>query len=186
MNVLKSYAMIDGTPIWQHLKENNSFDVNENITPIDNGKIAEIIGKRILAQKIFRDKTLVGSFYQDPNMYIYSLNKLNDGGDYTVQINYERAGKFGKKILLFEIKNRAFSIQQSQIQKYSSMILYPSNYFAKADEVKVVYMVFDVIDTVQQKVHYYFSVLEPTIAKKIIEQKDALEMIVVRQSPTPD
>ncbi len=106
-----------------------------------------------------------------PDIEVLSFKKLNGEGDYLIEISYRYPDGYGKKILLFEIKYGKVDISQSQIKKYSSMLLNPDQYFKKADEVKIVYMIFDKVDTVNQTVHYYFSVLKKDFAKLILDRE---------------
>lgn len=162
------YEMINGIPMWWHITDNGDDGYDAEITSGDNGKIAERIGTRLLSNGL-KNRTLIKMFY--PDIEVLSFKKLNGEGDYLIEISYRYPDGYGKKILLFEIKYGKVDISQSQIKKYSSMLLNPDQYFKKADEVKIVYMIFDKVDTVNQTVHYYFSVLKKDFAKLILDRE---------------
>lgn len=161
------YELIDGIPIWVHLKNGASADFVADLTAGDMGIIAERVGKRILSQSL---KDMCEMFF--PSIGVLSAKKImiHGYGDYLVEISYKDSNGYGKKILLFEIKHGKVHISQQQIKKYSSLLLNPDQYFRKADEIKIIYMIFEVIDTVNKKVHYYFSELNKDFGKLILDR----------------
>lgn len=163
------YELIDGIPIWVHLKNGASADFVADLTAGDMGTIAERIGKRILSQSL-KDKYFLKIFFPTINVLSTKEIRIHGYGDYLVEVSYEDSNGYGKKMLLFEIKHGKVHISQQQIKKYSSLLLNPDQYFRKADEIKVIYMIFEMIDTVNKKVHYYFSELNKDFGKLIFDR----------------
>lgn len=176
-----TYQMIDGIPMWQHLR-NGAAETNIQLTSHDYGKIAEILGMRIIIDLTKRGGILNNIF---PGVEIISVQDLKrikvlkrkkiEIGDLILQVSCkEEKGKekiFLKKIVIFEIKHGRFIIEQNQLRRYSSIILNPGEYFEKADEVKVIYVMFDKIDTLNGSATYSIREMDKNIAKRILEQE---------------
>ncbi len=169
------YNMIDDIPIWQHLK-NGAIENKLRLTGTDYGKFAEIIGKRILNKLTKKGGILTDIF---PGIEIISVHRfprlriLNNAkiemGDFALEIDYKDSGSFGKKIVIFEIKHGHFQIEQNQLRRYCFMIKNPGEYFSKANEVKVIFMMFDKIDTVGCSALYLTSELDKGLADKVLD-----------------
>ena len=170
------YDMIDGIPIWKHLKS----DATENKIKLigsDYGKFAEILGKRVLDKltekigildDIFPEIDIV-SVQASPRTRIFTNAKI-EMGDLILEISYKNnSDRFGKKVVIFEIKHGRFQIEQNQLKRYCSMINNPGEYFPKADEVKVIFMMFDKINTNKCSASYIMHELGKDLATKILE-----------------
>ena len=92
-------------------------------------------------------------------------------GDVVLEVDYKKDGAFGKKIVIFEIKHGKVIIEQNQLRRYCSMILNPGEHFHKADEVRVVYMIFDDLDTLNASAYYYIKEMDKDFARKVLEQE---------------
>lgn len=170
----KEYEMFEGLPIWRHL-ENNGTLHESYLCGSDYGVLAERIGKRVIRLKIKYEKFLNELF---PDIEIISVfhrikfksaKRSREYGDYCVEISYKSNDKYGKKILIVEIKHGLIHIHQKQIRRYSNYILNPSAYFRKADEVKIIFMLFTEINTLNATTSYYLSEFNKEIATKIID-----------------
>ena len=131
--------MVDDIPLWKHLV-NGGKSHQINLTTKDFGIIAERIGTRALRINIKHNGMLDTIF---PDIQILSTKKLRSSGDYTIEVNYQKGDNHGKKIVLFEIKYGRVFLSHRQTTKYCKMILEPCEFFRKADEVKIFYMIFD-------------------------------------------
>lgn len=170
----KEYEIFEGLPIWKHLENNGTFH-ETYLCGSDYGVLAERIGKRIVRLKIKYEKFLNELF---PDIEIISVNhrikfksakRSREYGDYCVEISYKSNGKYGKKVLIVEIKHGLIHIHQKQIRRYSNYILNPSTYFRKADEVRIIFMLFTEINTLTATASYYLSEFNKEIANKIID-----------------
>lgn len=156
-------------PCWEELLDNNDGSKHEiKLLPIDFGAITEFVGIRTL-RSILRLRESINKFY--PDIHILYKKRIIGNWDYGTEIHYKNNGKFGKKILLFEIKHGK-NIPHRQMYKYSDMIVNPKEYFPEANEVKVFYMMFNKMDTVNRTVRYHFCELEKPLARRSISIKD--------------
>lgn len=169
------YQMHDGIPIWKHLS-NNGTEYGLHIYGEDYGSFAERIGKREISRRIKYNKFLESIF---PDIEILSfarktkfklLHKSKEYGDYCLEISYrtDRHMTFGKKVFILEIKHGKVQISQQQIRRYSEFIKNPSAYFRKADEVKVIFMIFTEINTSNATATYFLSEFNKELVDKII------------------
>lgn len=170
----KIYNMVDDIPIWQHLK-NGAIEKKILLIGPDYGKFAEVLGKRML-----RSLTKKGGILDEifPNICILSAKKMPrvriekssfyERGDLALEISYKNGIGFGKKIVIFEIKHGRFQIDQNQLRRYCAVIDNPGAYFPKADEVKVVYMMFSEIDTLGCSASYCMHELDKNLAHRIL------------------
>lgn len=167
--------MIDGIPIWQYLK-NGIVEKEFQLISNDYGAFAEILGKRILRiltakerifDKMFPDICIL-SVQTVPRVRIEKSSKY-DIGDLAFEISYKKDDRFGKKIVIFEIKHGKFVIEQNQFRRYCAMIDDPDSYLPKADEVKVIYVMFDKLDTMNCSAYYSMRELDRDFAHKILE-----------------
>lgn len=156
------YNMIDGAPIWQHLKKGSEKRIVKMVAN-DYGKLAEIIGKRVLLT--LTDVGNLDKFF--PDVKILSAQRLNEG-DFSLEVASRRGVKYCKKIIIFEIKHGKTQIRQRQLRKYCSMILNPDKFFKKANEVKIFFMIFDHIDTIRNFSSYTLRELDKGLAEKIL------------------
>lgn len=167
--VRKIYEMVDGMPIWQHLT-NGAKDNKVNLIGPDYGKFAEILGRRIL-RILTRKGGILDDIFSD--LCILSTKRVYGVGDLALEIHckYENGenSTFGKKIVIFEIKHGRFQIEQNQLRRYCSMIDDPGKHFPKADEVKVIYMMFNKIDTLGCSASYSVRELDKNLAHRILE-----------------
>jgi hypothetical protein len=172
----KHYKMVDGVPIWQHLK-NGAKDHKVKLVARDYGEFAEIVGRRVLNRltekggildELFPEIEII-SVHTSPKTRIIADAKI-ELGDLTLEIDYkDGSGRFRKKIVIFEIKHGHFQIEQNQFRRYCLMINNPDGYFPKADEVKVVFMMFGRIDTIGGSASYSISELDKEFASKVLE-----------------
>ncbi len=162
------YEMCDGIPIWKHLKDNGEFH-SARMQGTDFGTLAELIGTREIKKSI--DNGLLNKLF--PDIDIMSVNRIRRNksskyGDYNLQINYKKDNTYSKKILIVEIKHGLIEISQQQIKRYSKYLLFPSEYFRKADEVKVIFMLFNRIDSANSSSTYMLCEFNKDLANKII------------------
>lgn len=177
------YDMVDGIPIWRHLKSGDTENKIKLIGP-DYGKFAEILGKRVLdklterggiLQEIFLGIDII-SVQPSPKVRILTNAKI-ELGDLVLEISYkDGSGKFGKKVVIFEIKHGRFQIEQNQLRRYCIMINNPGEYFPKADEVKIIFMMFDKINTNKGSASYIMHELSKDLAIKILENSPVSEI----------
>lgn len=170
------YNMIDGMPIWQHLK-NGAEESSIKLISKDYGKFAEILGERILykltrkggiLKDMFPEIDIV-SVQKSPRMRIFARKKV-EIGDLALEISYKDFScKFGKKIVIFEIKHGKSPIEQNQLRRYCFMINSPGEYFPNADEVKVVFLMINVINTKKDSASYSICELCKDLARRILE-----------------
>lgn len=170
----KEYEMHDGIPIWKHL-ENNGTVHETYIRGSDYGVMAERIGKRDinikikyegLLNKIFPDINILSLFHRTK---FKSSKQSREYGDYCLEVSYESNGQYGKKVLIVEIKHGLVKIHQNQIRKYSNYIINPSAYFRKADEVKIIFMIFTEINTMETSASYFLCEFNKELANRIID-----------------
>jgi hypothetical protein len=175
-NMKHAYNMIDGIPIWQHLK-NGAEEKQVKLTARDYGKFAEILGERILYKLtekggILKDMfpgTDIVSVQKSPRMRILARAKV-EMGDLALEISCKDSysGMFGKKIVIFEIKHGRAPIEQNQLTRYCSMINDPGEYFPKAGEVRVIFLFINVINTKKGSASYSICELGKDLATKIL------------------
>jgi hypothetical protein len=170
----KIYNMIDSTPMWMHL-QNGAKKTKIKLIGNDYGKLAEILGKRVL-DDILKEGGILDDMFPDIDVIctnrIRNVKKLERAGlgDIIVEVDYKKDGIYGKKMVIFEIKHGKIVIDQNQLRKYCSMRLNPGEYFKKADELKVIYMIFDDLDTLGASATYYLKEMDKDFARRILEQ----------------
>lgn len=182
--------MVDGIPIWQHLK-NGVKDNNVKLVSSDYGAFAEIVGWRIL-NKLTKKGGILKELF--PCLEIISVQGspktriLKDAkielGDLILEISYkDSSGGFGKKVVIFEIKHGHFQVEQNQLMRYCFMVNNPDAYFPKADEVKVIFMMFDRINTMKGSASYTMGELSKELVAKILENSPIPEFYDLTQDP---
>lgn len=180
----KIYKMVDSIPLWTHLKhgaEKSKIKLIAN----DYGKLSEILGNRVLHHILQRGGILDNNLFSDIEIIAtHSIKKFKvlerakiGLGDIVLEVDYKKDGVFGKKIVIFEIKHGKIIIDQNQLRRYCSMVLNPGEHFHKADEVKIIYMIFDDIDTLNGVAHYSIKELDKDFARKVMEQEPVEEEI---------
>ena len=172
----KIYRMIDGIPMWQHLK-NDVEEIQIHLQANDYGKLTEILGNRILQDMLQRGRIIDNIFPGIEIVRIHYVKKFKilertkiGLGDVVIEVDYKKDDVFGKKIIIFEIKHGKFKIEQNQLRRYCSMILKPEEYFRKADELKVIYMLFDNIDTLNASAFYSIQEIDKDFAITVLAQ----------------
>lgn len=158
---------IDGIPLWQYLKnEHDSAKKNLELTNKDFGKFAEIIGKRITWN--YGKTGILNDVF--PNITIISANRRHLGvGDIGYIVSYKNNdGDFKQKVVIFEIKHGRLLIGKYQFGKYCRIVTEPENYFPKAEEVKVVFMMFEDINTIEKTAIYRLRELDKELARKFL------------------
>lgn len=173
----KIYKMIDSIPIWTHLK-NDAERTKIKLIASDYGKLSEILGNRVL-NSILQKGGIVDNMFSDIEIisihFIKKFKVLERSkiglGDIVLEVDYKKDGVFGKKIVVFEIKHGKIIIEQNQFRRYCSMVLNPGEHFHKADEVKVIYMLFDDIDTLGASAFYSIKEIDKDFARKVMEQE---------------
>ncbi len=170
----KEYEMHDGIPIWKHL-ENNGTVHESHIWGSDYGALAERIGKRNIGIKI-KYEGFLNKIFPDINILsvarktkFKSAKGSREYGDYCLEVHYKSNSVYGKKVLIIEIKHGLVKIHQKQIRRYSNYVINPSAYFRKADEVKIIFMIFTEIDTLNATTSYYLCEFNKELANKIID-----------------
>lgn len=163
-----SHLRIDDVPIWKHLKD-DATKREAQLTNKDSGKFAEIIGGRILWN--FRQSKILNDIF--PDIEIMSANRMTGlgVGDVTYKISYKKNEGFGQRIVIFEIKHGRILLGRFQFEKYCRIISQPENYFPKADDVRVIFLMFEEIDTLNQKASYSYKELDKELAIKFLEQQ---------------
>ena len=172
----KVYKMICGIPMWQHLK-NGVEETKIHLKANDYGKLTEILGNRILKDILQRGGIIDNIF---PGIEIVRTRNIKQFkilerakiglGDVVLEVDYKKDDTFGKKIVIFEIKHGKIIVEQNQLRRYCSMILKPEEYFHKADELKVLYMMFDNIDTLNASAFYSIQEIDKDFARTVLEQ----------------
>ena len=157
---------IDDIPIWKHLKD-GATKKETCLTNKDAGKFAEIIGGRILWN--FNKSKILNEIF--PNIDIISANRMTGlgVGDVAYKISYKKDDGYGQKIAIFEIKHGNILIGRFQFEKYCRIISEPKNYFPKAEDVSVIFMMFEQIDTLNKKASYSVYELDKRLALKFLE-----------------
>lgn len=173
----KVYKMIDGIPLHKHLK-NSSVENKMILSAHDYGEIAEVLAKKIINYSI-ENKMLSDIF---PGICILVVNNITSKrhhmkhgdhtGDVVFEILYKEDNKYGKKILIFEVKYGISGISQSQIKKYCNIIDKPGEYFPKADEAKIIYIFFSKINTVKDYALYHICELDKELVCKILQNEE--------------
>jgi hypothetical protein len=176
-NMKKAYNMIGGVPIWQHLK-NGVEERSAKLVAKDYGKFAEILGERLLYKLIKKGGILdemfpgidIVSVQKSPRVMIFARLKV-EVGDLALEISYRDScsGMFGKKIVIFEIKHGKSPIEQNQLRRYCFMINSPEEYFHKADEVRIIFLMINRINTNKGSASYSMCELSKDLAMKILE-----------------
>ena len=157
---------VDGVPIWEYLK--NNVTINEiSLTNKDFGKFAEIIGKRITWN--YHESGILNEVF--PNISIISANRRNLGvGDIGYVISYKDNEEYRQKVVIFEVKHGRIMIGKYQFEKYCRILTDPKSYFPKAEEIKIVFMMIDNIDTKNKTANYCLKELERELACKFLSQ----------------
>ena len=182
-----TYKLIDGIPIWQHFKNGSGEDEEIKLIGDDFGRFAEILGKRVV-RKLMRKGGILEELF--PGIEICAVKnsdriKMVNGakielGDTTFEIGHKNGIGFGKKILIFEIKHGKFQIEQNQLRRYCSIIEKPEEYFPKANEVKIVYLMFNYINTFGGSASYSIYELDKDFAHRILyneQEPNELELL---------
>lgn len=170
------YNLVDGIPIWQHLKK-DSEKGNMHLIANDFGRLAEMLGNRLLNGFISPE----GGFLEKiipSNKTILSVKKIRGNvGDYSIEISYKEKDKhvYGKIVIIFEIKHGFFQVEQKQLRKYCSMIIDPSAFFKKSNDVKIFFLMFDRIDTMGDIASYSLKELDKDLARKVLGNVPASE-----------
>lgn len=169
----EQFDMQDGFPIWKHLM-NNGQKHKAGLRGGDYGKLAEWIGIREVKECI-KFRNLITDIFPDIiplslSRRVRKKSKHLEYGDYCLQISYKdkNGTRYGKKILIIEIKHGHIQISQQQILRYSKYLIDPAAYFRKADEVKVIFMIFTKINTINASATYLFCEFNQELAYKII------------------
>lgn len=165
---------IDDIPLWKHLKD-GATKKETCLTNKDAGKFAEIIGRRILWN--FNKSKILNEMF--PDIDIISANRMTGlgVGDVAYKISYkkddrkddEKDNGYGQKIVIFEIKHGNILIGRFQFEKYCRIVSDPKNYFPKAEDVSVIFMMFEQIDTINKKASYSLYELDKEFAHKFLE-----------------
>lgn len=173
----KIYKMVDSIPVWAHLK-NGVEKTKINLIANDYGKLAETLGNRLLHDILQRGGILDNMFSDIEIVSTHFIKKFKvlerakiGLGDIVLEVDYKKDGAFGKRIVIFEIKHGKIIIDQNQFRRYCSMVLSPGEYFHKADEVKIIYIMFDGIDTLNASAFYSIKELDKDFARKVMEQE---------------
>jgi hypothetical protein len=173
----KIYKMIDSIPVWIYLR-NGAEKIEINLNQNDYGKFAEILGNKVLHSILQKGEVLVNMFPEIEIISVHFIKKFKvfersmiGLGDIVLEVDYKKDGTFGKKIVIFEIKHGKIIIEQNQLRRYCSMILEPGEYFHKSDEVKIIYMIFDDIDTLNASAFYSIKEIDKDFARKVLEQE---------------
>ena len=160
---------VDGVPIWEYLK--NDVSIKEtSLTNKDFGKFAEIIGKRITWN--YKESGILNEVF--PTIFIISANRKNlrvgnlRVGDIGYVISYKDNGEYKQKVVIFEIKHGRIMIGKYQFEKYCRILTDPKSYFPKAEEVKIVFMMVNDIDTKNKTANYYLKELDREFAYKFL------------------
>lgn len=165
---------IDDIPIWKHLKD-GATKKETCLTNKDAGKFAEVIGGRILWN--FSKSKILNEIFPDIN--IISANRMTGlgVGDVAYKISYKKGdgkdgkdGEYGQKIAIFEIKHGNILIGRFQFEKYCRIVRCPKDYFPKAEDVSVIFMMFEQIDTLNKKAFYSVYELDNELARKFLEK----------------
>ncbi len=180
--VKEIYKTQDGISLWKHLVDNGK-EHKIILRGVDCSKLAERVGKRELNKLIKSDNLLDKLF---PDMTIISINrkikKSNrslEYGDYCIEISYMKHSdiwlpenskmRYGKKVVIIEIKHGKIEISQQQIRRYSKYIITPSAYFRKSDEVRIIFMLFTEINIINATATYFLCEFNKELANKIID-----------------
>ena len=165
-----SQMKIDGIPIWKHLKD-GATKKETCLTNKDAGRFAELIGGRILWN--FNKSKILNEMFPDIN--IVSANRMTGlgVGDYIYQISYKKGDGYGQKIAIFEVKHGNILIGRFQFEKYCRIITDPKNYFPKAEDVTVIFMMFEQIDIINMKASYSIYELDNELARKFLERLES-------------
>lgn len=161
-----SHIKIDNVPIWKHLKD-GATKKEADLTNKDAGKFAEIIGSRILWN--FKKSNILNEIF--PNIDIISANRMTGlgVGDIAYKISYKKGDGYGQKIAIFEVKHGHILIGNYQFEKYCRIITEPKNYFPKAEDVSVIFMMFEQIDIINMKTVYSIYELDNELVRKFLE-----------------
>lgn len=170
------YNLVDGIPIWQHLKK-DSEKGNMHLIANDFGRLAEMLGNRLLDNLISPEGGFLEKIIPSDTI-ILSVKRIRDNiGDYHIEILYKEKDKpvYGKNIVIFEIKHGCFQVEQRQLRRYCSMILNPGAFFKKSNYVNVFFLMFDRIDTMGDIASYSLKELDKDLAQKVLENAPASE-----------
>jgi hypothetical protein len=161
-----SQLKIDNIPIWKHLKD-GATKKETCLTNKDAGRFAELIGGRIL-WNFNKSKILQEMF---PDIDIVSANRVTGlgVGDYIYKISYKKGDGYGQKIAIFEVKHGRILVGHFQFEKYCRIIRDPKSYFPKAEDVTVIFMMFEEIDIINMKASYSIYELDNELARKFLE-----------------
>ena len=155
---------VDGVPIWEYLKNDVTIK-GTSLTNKDFGKFAEIIGKRITWN--YHESGILNEVF--PDISIISANRKNlRVGDIGYVISYKDNGEYKQKVVIFEIKHGRILIGKYQFEKYCRILNDPKSYFPKAEEVKIVFMMINDIDTKNKTANYSLKELDKELACKYL------------------
>jgi len=184
------YEMLDGIPIKEHLRKRGK----EVTMKIKNSKyecslhniVTEKLGRMYISKHI---RSIARSTYPDVKiLHVKILDMGRSYGDRLYEVDYKKGDKYGKKVLLFEIKCGNTHMSQTQLRKYCNMILNPSKYIKKADELHVYYLIFPVDMEVfnPEKITFCLSELTASFAKRILDtepKRETQKRIVYPEPP---
>lgn len=158
---------VDGIPIWDYLK-NNAANKETSLTNKDFGKFAEIVGRRITWN--FNKSGILNEVF--PNISIITANRKNlKVGDISYVISYKDNGGYKQKVAIFEVKHGRVWIGKYQFEKYCRILTDPKSYFPKAEDVKIIFMMFNDIDTKNKTANYTLRELDKELAYKFLENE---------------
>lgn len=165
-----SQLKIDDIPIWKHLKD-GATKKETCLTNKDAGRFAELIGGRIL-WNFNKSKILNETF---PDIDIVSANRVTGlgVGDYVYKISYKKEDRYGQKIAIFEVKHGNILMGRFQFEKYCRIIREPKSYFPKAEDVTVIFMMFEEINIIDMKASYSIYELDNDLARKFLEMLES-------------
>lgn len=158
---------IDDIPIWKHLK-NGAVQKDVKLTNKDSGKFAEIIGSRILWN--FKQSKILDEIF--PDIEILSARRMAGlgVGDFVYQISYKKNEGYGQRIAIFEVKHGNIKLGRFQFEKYCRIIGQPKNYFPKSEDVRIIFLMFEQIDTLSMNSSYLYKELDKELAIKFLEK----------------
>jgi hypothetical protein len=169
---------IDNIPIWKHLRDGGT-KKETCLTNKDAGKFAEIIGSRILWN--FNKSKILNELF--PDIDIVSANRMTGlgVGDVAYKISYKKDDGYGQKIAIFEVKHGKILMGRFQFEKYCRIISDPKSYFPKAEDISVIFMMFDQIDILNKKASYSVYELDNELARKFLETSNFDKIVTEQQ-----
>lgn len=161
------YKMVNDRPMWQNLEE-SGWVYQQKLRAIDYGFMAETLARSLLHDDVMKYRIIDGAFPDIEILATRHIHMPKENGNYIFEVDYTKDGKYGKKALILEVKHGKAMISQQQLRRYCDFTRNPSTFMKKADEVKIVYIFYNTIDTQRGICDIHISELSKSMIDSVV------------------